>query len=78
MFLLSANEVSGKVMFLRMSVILFTGVCIKGGSAYIGGGELGRSPRTRKAGGKASYWNAFLFNIDFGIYVLDFRVGLYV
>ena len=43
MFLLSANEVSGKVMFLRMSVILFTGGLLQGGIClHRGGGGVGQ------------------------------------
>ena len=70
-----ANEVWGKVMFLHLSVILFTG----GGGLHPGGLHLGRS--TSRGLGRppldadppehygiqstsrwyASYWNAFLF-----------------
>ena len=59
--LLPANEVWGKVIFLHLSVILFTG----GGGLQPGG--LCRPPskhhRMRSTSGRyASCWNTFLFN----------------
>ena len=68
-----ANEVWGKVMFLQLSVILFTGRGGLGGSILEGGkgvsvpGGLflgrvsaGKTRRTVKSEWYASYWNAFL------------------
>ena len=52
-----ANEVWGKVMFLHLCVILFTG----GGGLLTPGGAGQTPPDTSASGQYASYWNAFFF-----------------
>ena len=59
-----------KVMFLHLSVILFTGGC-RGGSLSRGVGSVSRGvsvseiPHTVTCGRYASYWKAFLFCFEF-------------
>ena len=76
-----ANEVWGNVIFLHLSVILFTGggaVCGRGGHAWHGGvcgrGEGGMDGRGHAwqilrytVNEHASYWNAFL--LEFYLYL---------
>ena len=72
----------GKVMFLHVSVILFTaggslsrrglcpvgGLCPGGGGLCPGGSLSRRPPRTVMRRRYASYWNAFLFRLSCPIY----------
>ena len=72
-----AKEVWGKVMFLHLSVILFTGgvsvqeglfpgVSVQGVSVQgvsVQGVSIRETPHTVKSGQYASYWNAFLLHI---------------
>ena len=80
-----ASLLPGKVMFLHLCVILFTGRSLSGGvsvqvgslsrwalcpggggvSVQVGGGLCqGDSPCTIQSGRYASYWNAFLLNMQ--------------
>ena len=80
-----ASLLPGKVMFLHLCVILFTGRSLSGGlcpgglSVQVGVGSLSRcgvsvqgggglcqgdSPCTIQSGRYASYWNAFLLNMQ--------------
>ena len=75
-----ASLLPGKVMFLHLCVIMFTGRSLSGGSLSRGalcpgGGGVsvqvwrgvlcqGDSPCTIQSGRYASYWNAFLLNMQ--------------
>ena len=80
----------GKVMFLHLSVILFTrgglsrGVSVRGclcpGMSLSRGVSVRETPHTVKSGRYASYWNAFLFINSFTREILkvSFKVFLFI